>query len=458
MLKQSMQSLRGRLIVSAFAFLLIFLGLTGYILDRAFQNSVENALKERLKTHIYALLAAAAEDENNQLTMPSLLQDPEFNRIDSGRYGIITQKDQEIWRSPSAISVTLNLPQNTEVGKYQLSESTWDNEPYYVFSFGIIWEQEDGSETEYAIWVIQNKAPTLAEISGFRNTLWRWLGGIGLVLLLIQSVILRWGLSPLPKLAEDLQKIERGEQEQLSGSYPVELQGVASNLNLLIANERQQRKRYKDTLADLAHSLKTPLTILRGLQTTGKDQNSHEEALLATIDEQVSRMDQIVSYQLQRATNPRISLTSKPVNLAALAAKLIRTLTKAYAEKPVTAEIQIPDTLQFLGDERDLMEVLGNILDNAFKACDNRILISASLSGRQEDSHLVIHVDDDGPGIAPKQRFAILERGVRADSNSPGHGIGLAVAVDIISSYQGQLKIDSNPWGGARFIFTMPGQ
>ncbi len=456
MLKKTLQSLRGRLIVSAFIFLIIFLGLTGYALDHAFKNSVEKALKERLKTHIYALLAAA-EDENNQLTMPSLLQDPEFNRIDSGRYGIITQNGKEVWRSPSAISVNIDSPFVAKVGEYRLTKTNIGNKTFHLFSFGIIWEQENGEESRYGIGILQDQAPTLAEIGSFRNTLWRWLGGIGVVLIMIQSAILRWGLSPLPRLAEDLKKIEQGEQEQLTGKYPVELEGVASNLNLLIANERQQRTKYRNTLADLAHSLKTPLAILRGLQPSTKTQLDDNENMLSSLNEQIDQMDQIINYQLQRATQPKISLASKPAELLNLTTKLIRTLTKVYAEKKVNVAVEISESVQFRGDERDMMEALGNILDNAFKACHKRVAIHAEASEDLPSKQLTITIDDDGPGIEPEQRTSILERGVRADTKSPGQGIGLAVAVDIVQSYNGQLSIEENPWGGARFMLTMPG-
>lgn len=457
MLKHLLQSLRGRLIASSLSFLVIFLGLTGYALDQAFKNSVERALKEKLKTHLYALLAAA-DNENNQLSMPTLLQDPEFNRIDSGRYAVITQNGKEIWRSPSAVSIDQDISAKAELGRFQLSELTLNNHIYYRFSYGIIWESEEGTETRYDLSILQSKAPTRAEISSFRNTLWIWLGGIGLVLIVTLSAILRWGLSPLPRLAKDLQQIEQGKQDQLSGSYPTELQGVADNLNLLIANERRQRQRYRNTLADLAHSLKTPLAILRGAQPAVRRNGDIDKALHLTIEEQVSRMDQIVSYQLQRATTPDTSLTVKPVNLARLSSKLLRTLDKVYAEKMVSVEVHIPAHLQFMGDERDLMEVLGNILDNAFKACHTKVSLSAQLVPQSDPHQLQVSVDDDGAGIEQASRNNIIERGVRADTSQPGQGIGLAVAVEIIRSYQGQLSIQESPLGGARFSFTLPGQ
>lgn len=456
MLEQITGSLRGRLALAALLVLLLFLGFTGYALDRAFQNSIEGALLERLKTQIYALLTAA-EDEQGKLVMPELLQDPELNRIGSGRYGLITDgAGNEIWRSPSAVSLTLTGLQTAAAGEYSLSETDTDNERLFLFSYGVIWENQDGSESRYGFHILQSNAPIAAEISGFRSTLWRWLGGMGILLLLIQAVILRWGLAPLPRLAADLRKIEQGEREQLSGKYPKELAGVATNLNVLIANERRQRQRYRNTLADLAHSLKTPLAILRGV--TPQQLNTAPDEALDTIAGQVDRMDQIVTYQLQRASSPQVSLTVKPVALEPLADKLMRTLEKVYRDKGVATEIDITSSCQFKGDERDLMEILGNLLDNAFKACRNKVALRGNrITAISGDSSLRVSIEDDGPGIPEEKRQDILLRGVRADTSQPGQGIGLAVALEIVESYRGKLEVEKSTLGGARFIIELPG-
>lgn len=452
-----MRSLRTRLALTALLVLLFFLGLTGYTLDRAFQHSVENALMERLKSHIYALLTAA-EDENGKLVMPALLQDPEFNRIDSGRYGIIIGQDgDEVWRSPSAISLRLPAQTPTAQGNYRLTEIKIDDASFYRISYGVIWENQNGSESRYSFHVLQNSAPIDVEISGFRQTLWRWLGGLGLLLLAIQGMILRWGLAPLPRLAEDLHRIELGEQDQLSGNYPTELEPVATNLNLLIANERRQRQRYRNTLADLAHSLKTPLAVLRGITATKPTPIDNES--LSTINEQINRMDQLVSYQLQRAVSPETSLISRPIDLEPLALKLIRSLEKVYLDKKVTAQLEIGAPCRFVGDERDLMEVLGNLLDNAFKFCRSTVRLKATqVVSTTENSQLSICVENDGAPIPATEQARILHRGARADTSQPGQGIGLTVALEIITSYQGKLSIDQSDLGGALFHIEFPYQ
>jgi two-component system sensor histidine kinase PhoQ len=454
MLNKISQSLSGRLLFSALLFLALFLGLTVYVLDKAFQNSVESALLERLKTHNYSLLAAA-DDDNGELKMPSLLQDPGFNQLSSGLYGFIFDAEgKEIWRSPSAISLNFQFIPGISSGEFQLSKiSTAENDQLYVFTYGITWENEGGKETRYDFSVLQSSAPVEAEIHGFRSTLWRLLGGIGIVLLIILGAIMHWGLSPLRKLATDLLAIEEGRKEELAGNYPLELRGVTRNLNLLIKNERRQQLRYQNTLADLAHSLKTPLAILRGSTTSQK----HDNILL---EEQIDRMDEIITYQLQRTTTQQVSFTAKGIPLSKVVEKILRSLSKVYADKPVTTKTSIPDQCLFFGDERDLMEILGNLLDNAFKACTKKVAVSAGLTTstdtNSESSVLSIRIEDDGPGIPHEKRNAVLERGIRADTKTSGQGLGLAVSMEIINSYKGNLNIDTSPLGGAQLVITFP--
>ena len=169
-------------------------------------------------------------------------------------------------------------------------------------------------------------------------------------------------------------------------------------------------------------------------------------------------MDQIVSYQLQRATAPEISLSSKPVAVAPVALKLLRSLDKVYRDKSITANTQIEENCQFSGDERDLMELLGNLLDNAYKACRAAVSVSARIDNRDDHQLLTIAVEDDGAGIPETQRQAILNRGVRADTSQPGQGIGLAVTQEIVESYHGRLVIGESPLGGASFNVVLPGK
>ena len=445
------RSINSRLLLSLTLFVGLSLGLSGYVLDHAFRSSVETALEEKLKAHLYALLADS-NAEQGQLVMPEALQDPLFNRIESGLYAVINDANgNELWRSASAIALNTLPTPNVHVGRFLLTAPTEQSKhPLFLLSYGIIWELETGEEHEYHIYLWQSAQPVIAEISAFRTSLWRWFSAIAIVLLLIQGSIMRWGLRPLRKLASELQAIETGQQNQLTGDYPSELENVTPHLNLLLDNERRQRQRYRDTLADLAHSLKTPLAILRGLGDE-PDKQQH-------LDEQVTRMDDIISHQLQRAGSHATAhtLSMQPLPLAPLVDKLLRSLNKVYADKAVNSQQQIDQHTTLRVDERDLMEVLGNLLDNAFKACQQQVMVRSDTTISANEVHLNIYIEDDGDGIATEQRTAVLQRGGRADTQHPGQGIGLSVAQDILNSYQAQLHIGNSALGGAKIGIEFP--
>ncbi|MEH6358940.1 MAG: ATP-binding protein [Pseudomonadales bacterium] len=445
------RSINSRLLLSLTLFVVLSLGLSGYALDRAFRSSAETALEEKLKAHFYALLADT-NAEQGQLIMPDALQDPLFNRIESGLYAVINDANgNELWRSASAITLAALPTPAAQVGHFQLTAPIdQQKDALFTLSYGIIWELESGEERQYHIHLLQSAQPVIAEISEFRSSLWRWFSAIAIVLLLIQGSIMRWGLRPLRKLASELQAIETGQQNQLTGDYPSELENVTHNLNLLINNERRQRQRYRDTLADLAHSLKTPLAILRGLGD-GPDKQQN-------LDEQITRMDDIISHQLQRAGSHAVAhtLSMQPLPLAPLVDKLLRSLNKVYADKAINSQQQIDQHISLRADERDLMEVLGNLLDNAFKACQQQVIVRSDTTISANETHLNIYIEDDGDGIATEQRDAVLQRGGRADTQHLGQGIGLSVAQDILNSYQAQLHIGNSELGGAKIRIEFP--
>ncbi|MDP5003020.1 MAG: ATP-binding protein, partial [OM182 bacterium] len=272
--------------------------------------------------------------------------------------------------------------------------------------------------------------------------------------------LLRWGLRPLARLSLELRNIEQGSSERLTAGYPDELRAVTGNLNRLIDSERRQRERYRTTLADLAHSLKTPLSVASGSIENMSNLLRHEnnsgelDEQLAVIRQTLARMDQIVGYQLQRAvTSQGHSTLSVRVDVSTAVTGLLAVFRKVYADRHVIVESRCEEGLQFRGDERDLLEVLGNTLDNAFKYGDSQVRIIAR---QGSTGALEFYIEDDGPGIAPNQRDFVLQRGARADTLAQGQGIGLAVVSDIMASYQGSVSICSSDLGGARLALHFP--
>lgn len=447
-------SLHGRLLAAASVLLLIFLGGTWLALDQAFQESAESALQARLKVHVYGLLSAA-EMGAHGLTLPPNLADSSLALPGSGRYATVRGADDGLnWHSVSALGANIRQPPLTPAGvwayeRYQQPDGTW----LYEARLGIAWELGQGISRAYTFAVTETLDGYFAEISTFRYGLWVWLGGLGLVLLLAQAGFLRWALAPLRDVATDLHRMETGEQSTLSGRYPSELTDLTSNLNALLSHERANLERYRNTLADLAHSLKTPLAVLRTSVEQGEEAN-----LRLTVTEQVGRMTQMVDYQLQRAAVSGRSALAAPLAVSKAAEPLVASLRKVYHAKRLDISLVLAEGAVFYGDEGDLFEILGNLLDNACKWCDRRVGLHAEVlqDPQLRRPGLKLSIEDDGPGVPEAQRALILQRGGRADERVPGHGIGLAVVRELVELYGGKLRVGQSAWGGAAFTVNFP--
>jgi two-component system, OmpR family, sensor histidine kinase PhoQ len=293
--------------------------------------------------------------------------------------------------------------------------------------------------------VLESTAPSAAEIREFQSNLYLWFGALTVLLSIGQYFLLRWGLQPLQQLAQDVSAIESGQQDQLQYDYPKELLPVTQNLNVLIKSERERQNRFRTTLGDLAHSLKTPLAVLSTALQEAQQHQQFTPEQQCDMSDQLQRMDQIVSYQLKRAVKSNQAFLVKPVAVAPLITKIMGALQKVYRDKQMQAELLIADGIYFLGEESDLMELCGNLLDNAFKYGNSRVQIKAVQKGKA----LLLEFNDDGRGIADQDRDFVLQRGARADTVKSGQGIGLAVVVEIVSAYGGEIKIERSEWGGA---------
>ena len=441
------RSLASRFFVASIIILPIVLALFAFSLDAAFRRSLLSGEEERLKTHSFLLLGAA-NVLDGVLLMPGEFREQRFNQLNSGLYGVVhNESGQELWRSHSAQLIELDnqLALKIQPGETRFYALESRDTPLFCFDYDVIWEgEEQGKDQNLRFTVLHYQAELMAEQQAYRQQLWQSLGLIGLLILASQMAILHWGLRPLRRLAKDLVLVESGQASALSGNYPREIQAVTDNLNQVLASERQQRQRYRNTLDDLAHSLKTPLSVIKGSILT-EDKNN-------VVTEQVERMNQIISHQLQRAVVASPGVPGKAVNIRTISERLITSLNKVYREKKIDVAINIDQSITFPGDERDLMEVLGNLIENAYKYGFRKITISA----KQTPMDIEMSIEDDGKGIAAESRQTILQRGARADTVTSGQGIGLAVAVDIISSYQGSLRIEESCLGGAKFVLTLP--
>jgi two-component system sensor histidine kinase PhoQ len=461
--KELEYSLQTRLLIAISVLLTIFLGFTGIVLDRAFSNSVEAGVAEQLQLQIYVLLAAV-EEESGEFYFAEDFREPRLSQLNSGLYGFVSNPETgALLRTPSALELDFSVfsfwRTALERGELEFSRATVANgEEYFIASYGVVWENQDQN---YTFSILESTSSYRAEVSNFRTSLWSWLGGLAALLLILQLLLMRWGLEPLRRLAHDLKKIENGESEELQRNYPRELLAVTDNLNLLIKAERKQQGRYRTTLGDLAHSLKTPLAVIQGAMESlssvhSKSLSGDGREQINQVEEQVDRMNQIVSYQLQRAVQAnKTTALARRIRIADVVTRIVNALNKVYADKGITVHTEVDSQAMFLGDERDLMEILGNLFDNAYKYGHSNVSVTIRTLVSPE-RQLSIIVEDDGPGIPAEHRDYVLQRGARVDTLARGQGIGLAVVTDIVSSYGGQIEIDNNAAGGARVqvVFT----
>jgi two-component system, OmpR family, sensor histidine kinase PhoQ len=452
-------SLTQRLFLSAFVVLCVFLGLVGVVLDQGFTISLDNIVREKLKLHTYALLSVA-DNEYGIIQLPKKLDEQRFNQEGQSLIAIVTDiHSNEFWRSLSAAGRHFSLPVPRE-GQWWFGRAKDGlGESYYVYSYSTIWSNADGKKTSYVFTVMERIDEYHKDLAANRLVIIVALIILGIILLVLQAIILRWGLKPVRGLAMDVNAMNKNELLSLTGSYPKELQPLTLNLNALVDNERRQRERYRQRMADLSHSLKTPLSVLRGIES---DIDSHGEPLsredmLETLNRQVLRMSDIVDYQLQRAVATFQQTSFVAINIVGEVQAIVGALEKVYSDKQVLCEIDIDKDLAFYGDENDLIEILGNVLDNAYKHCQQKVIVSGeAVFTDVSQTALQLSIEDDGLGVPAQNRADILKRGVRLDTASEGQGIGLAIVVDIIDSYNGTVFIEDSELGGAQVKLTIP--
>lgn len=439
-----MMSLNQRVLISATLVLLVFIAGITLTLDRAFYDSARIGVKDRLFAKLLMLLGDAEVDETGDLDVATNLLDAEFGHVNSDIYAFVTGPANTIlWRSTSSLNKPMPVITPLEKGKKEFEQITLEGEPYFIYRYSVAWEIASG-DIPLVFNVITDAELLDAQIERYREDMWGWLGLMVIFLLAMQMLVLRWGLLPLRTVSTELAAIESGQQDNLKGTYPKELKLLTDSINSLIAHERKQQRRYRNGLADLAHSLKTPLAVLQGVVHGESDEAARHQ----TMREQIERMDNTIQYQLRRAATAGSSPGMGMILLRPVADRIISSVTKAYRNKRPDITVEVDDNIGLRIDEGDLMELLGNLIDNAFKWCHHSIRLSAGYQGDQ----VVIQVSDDGPGI-PSQKIArILERGVRADQSIPGHGIGLAIVRDIMQVYDGELSIENSSGGGLSVI------
>ncbi|MBB5886524.1 two-component sensor histidine kinase [Xanthomonas sp. LMG 8992] len=455
------RSLQARQLLAASLSLLAFLAAAGYALDQAFADTALSNLRERLKSYAtaYANNIDVARDGSLYINNDKPPPDPHFDRPGSGLYAQIVMPNER-WISMSSEGPLpprggmLEPRQETFDGPWPMTQIDGSEGEVYRYGIGLAYVRRD-KETPVTIYIMEDTRALGAQLRVFRGRVWFNLGGAGLILLVLQAFILQWSLRPLRRVINELTKVQRGEAMRMGDRHPRELEPLTDSINAFIESERENLDRQRNTLADLAHSLKTPLAVLR----TQLDSGAQGPELREELDVQLRRMNNLVSYQLARAASSGHKLFAAPLPIEPNAEEIVRGLEKVYAAKGVLCEFDIEPSARFHGEPGDLQELLGNLLENAFKWARRRVLLSVrpEPAAGSRRAGLIISVEDDGPGIAPDEVAHILQRGVRGDERVHGHGIGLAIVQDLVKGYRGELQVSrSEELGGARFLVTLP--
>ena len=449
-------SVSRQLVIAVSVPLLLSFAMTVVVLDGIFHDSALQALRERLDQEVIALVTAAELTDAGRMDLRLLDPESRLSRPRSGQYAAVrSARGRVLWSSPSMAGVPIDFGAPVASGQTTFYQTRLaDGTKVGILNRGLEWDYAPGNNAQLVFSVAEDLAGQNARLQRFHQQFVAWFGALALLLLAVLGGLLRRVLRPVRRLEQEIAEVESGQRGQLGGGFPRELAGVARSLNALLRSERQRIARYRDTLGNLAHSLKTPLAVMRSALAGGMEQR-------ATLDHEIDRIARLVDHQLQRAaTSGGATLGQPTVPVAPLVADLRAALRKVHARKDLAIDTEVAADAGFAGDSGDITELLGNLMDNACKWCRHAVRVQVRLDPtRPPAQRLVIRVEDDGEGIAPADRVRVTGRGVRADEQSAGHGLGLAMVADTVALYGGELVIGESPsLHGACLEIALPGR
>lgn len=443
-----------RLVIALSAVSVMLTGATALALDALYRELALQSRRDVLDAQVIALIATAELRDGEELA-PVAIAEPRLASAGSGLVAAIRDgTGSTTWRSPSMAGSGALPDAHPTAGERTYERLTLpDGSRYLALSLGVSWETGEGPPATYVFSAAENLEPYFAEMTRVRGYLVAGAALLMVLLVVALTLAVRAGLSPLARLEKQIGELESGERRLLGDDWPRELEGVTGNLNALVAGERNRLERYRGTLGNLAHSLKTPIAALRSLVDGG--QLSQAAAL-----PELQRMQSIVDHQLRRAVLGGTGSSVAATELRTPLEQLAGALEKVYRDKGIRFEMQLTPDLAYPIEPGDLLELAGNLLDNAWKYGRRRVRVTATAVGAEDWRRpgIVLTVEDDGPGIPASRRLEVLDRGVRVDESLPGQGIGLAAARDVVLAYGGSIEIGESGLGGALMRVRLPGR
>src|SRR5277367_6437425 len=452
-------SLATRLFLSSTAWVVVILLITGVILSSVYRDATERAFDRRLNLYLRTLIAEVATPDEPPDHQFQSLGEPLFELPLSGWYWQITRTDSEKAETRASRSLwDKKLPKLEEHGADLTAAGIRLG---YVEgpegqSLRVVERPVDlGADGKFLVSVAGDATEIFDETRNFDYYLGGTFAALGIVLLLTTIFQVRFGLAPLKRISESIADIRSGRAERLEGEFPVEIAPLARETNALIDANREIVERARTHVGNLAHAIKTPLSVI--VNEAGARPS---DPLAQKVLEQAEIMGDQVERQLERARlAARSTVVGTLVDVPPVVTALARTMEKLHRERDIAIAVDVPAHARFRGEEQDLEEMIGNLVDNACKWAQSRVAIEAVAEhGEDRDKPRVrIVVDDDGPGLSPAERERVAQRGQRLDETKPGSGLGLSIVVELASLYGGVLTLDTAPIGGLRAELSLPG-
>jgi len=451
-------SLALRLFFSAATWTVVMLVVAGIVLSSLYRGAVERAFDRRLSVYLRTLVADVATPDEANERFPQTLGEPLFELPLSGWYWQVTRLDTarpEIRSSRSLWDST--LPHLEDLG---VSASSSGARQGYVQGpedqlLRLVERTIDlGDEGRFLVAVAGDAAEIDEETRGFDRALLITFAVLGFVLLLITTFQVRFGLAPLNRISQGLAAIRSGSAERLEGDFPTEVAPLARETNALIEANREIVMRARTHVGNLAHAIKTPLSVMMNEASTNPN-----DPLATKVREQADIMRDQVAHHLERARlAARVAVIGTVTEVRPVVTALARTMEKIHHARGVAIELDVPEDARFRGERQDLEEMIGNLVDNACKWAQSRVAVETFVERSDaERRNLRIVVDDDGPGLSPQQREQVARRGRRLDETKPGSGLGLSIVLELANLYGGGLALGTAPIGGLRAELMLPG-
>ena len=415
------------------------------VLAQSFRTNAERSFQALLLAHAYNVMGALERDEAGRLTGMPDLRDPRFQTPLSG-WSWSASDEQDRIASPSLARGRLILPDEPFDDRFQRLVQGTDalGRDLLVLEAQLLVDEGDRPVT---VQIAGATDGIETQVASLRARLVLFFAFFGLGLLLVTAIVLRIGLRPLARARDQLAAIRDGTRETLDGDQPREIQPLVDEVNALLVSNREVVERSRRQVGNLAHGLKTPLTVLRN------EAGSENTPLATVVSEQTEAMRLQIDTYLDRARIAAVRQTARArAPVGPIVDGLLRTIRKLAPGLVVELVEPIDPTLAFAGDASDLQEMLGNLLENASRFASSRVVVSA----RIEDEHLVITIDDDGTGLTSDEMENAMSRGVRLDERRSGSGLGLSIVAEITEAYDGAFALELSPLGGLRARLALP--